>query len=98
MTTIDSSTLHNRFVTGSQENLQEKETGANSMPTQAPDGEPQKDIVQSSPEEFDADAEVETITVKITYTKKQLFYKLLDNTLKHIINDTDEQDIIFRFL
>ena len=59
MTTTDSSTLHNHIVASSQENLQEQDK-ANSMPTQAPKGEPQNFIVQSSPEEFDAVAEAET--------------------------------------
>jgi len=54
MTTIDSSTLHNRFVTGSQENLQEKKDGANSNPTQAPTESHKSVIVQSSPDEFSA--------------------------------------------
>ncbi len=56
MKTIDSSTLHNNIVTSSQENLQVYDAGANSMPTQAPKGEQQNFIVQSSPDEFDADA------------------------------------------
>jgi len=56
MTTTDSSTVHNHIVSSSQENLQDNAGGANSMPTQAPKGEPQNFIVQSSPEEFDADA------------------------------------------
>lgn len=50
----DSSTLHNSFVKGSQENLQENVTGANSLPTQAPTEFDKSVIVQSSPEEFDA--------------------------------------------
>ena len=52
--TTDSSTLHNPLVKGSQENLQENVTGANSLPTQAPTEFDKSVIVQSSPDEFDA--------------------------------------------
>lgn len=52
--TTDSSTLHNSFVSSSQENLQENNTGANSMPTQAPTEWHKSVIVQSSPDEFSA--------------------------------------------
>jgi len=52
--TTDSSTLHNSVMWSSQENLQENNTGANSMPTPSPQGAHKWNIVQSSPEEFDA--------------------------------------------
>ncbi len=52
--TTDSSTLHNPLVKGSQENLQENVTGANSLPTQAPTEFDKSVIVQSSPASFSA--------------------------------------------
>jgi len=52
--TTDSSTLHNSVMWSSQENLQENNTGANSMHTPSPQGAHKWNIVQSSPEEFDA--------------------------------------------
>lgn len=77
MTTIDSSTLHNNIVTSSQENLQEENTGANSMPTQAPKGEQQNFIVQSSPDEFDADARADdTFVFKWAIYNRKYFEKL----------------------
>ena len=75
--TTDSATLHNSFVKGSQENLQENVTGANSLPTQAPTEFDKSVIVQSSPEEFDAVAKAELIIEK-RYTKKEAFYVLVD--------------------
>ena len=51
------------FVTSSQENLQ-KQDKVNSLPTQAPIGEPQQNIVQSSPDEFDAVAKAEISKMK----------------------------------
>ena len=65
--TTDSSTLHNSFVKGSQENLQENVTGANSLPTQAPTEFDKSVIVQSSPDEFDAVAKAERKIIKTKY-------------------------------
>lgn len=78
MTTIDSSTLHNNIVTSSQENLQENNTGANSMPTQAPKGEQQNFIVQSSPDEFDAVAmpEISKMKAEISKMTKEINNKI----------------------
>ncbi len=58
--TTDSSTLHNSVMWSSQENLQENNTGANSIPTPSPQGAHKWNIVQSSPEEFDAVAKAKT--------------------------------------
>ena len=76
MTKIDSSTLHNNFVVGSQENLQEDKKGANSMPTQVLSDTTNGSIVQSSPDEFDAVAKAESDYNKkhcILYNGKEYF-------------------------
>lgn len=73
--TTDSSTLHNSFVSGSQENLQENVTGANSNPTQAPTEWHKSVIVQSSPDEFSAS---QCYTITRTYTLTDIYRKLSD--------------------
>lgn len=73
--TTDSSTLHNSFVSSSQENLQEKKVGANSMPTQAPTEWHKSVIVQSSPDEFDAS---QTYTITRKYNLTDIYRKILD--------------------
>lgn len=79
MKTNESSTLHNNFMWSSQENLQEKIGGANSMPTLNPQGAHKLNIVQSSPEEFDAVAGAEHNNV-LNFKNNNVVY---DNFIWH---------------
>lgn len=91
MTTIDSSTLHNNIVTSSQENLQENDTGANSMPTPSPQGEQQNFIVQSSPDEFDADARAKIILTR-EYTLQDIYRKINDYEKREHLSCRDRKE------
>ncbi len=71
--------------------------GVNSLPTPSPQGDHKKHCAKLD-WWFDAVAVVETITFKITYTKKQLFYKLLNNELKYIIDDKYLYEQIINFI
>ena len=83
--TIDSSTLHNSVMWSSQENLQENNTGANSMPTPSPQGAHKWNIVQSSPEEFDAVARADD-DIEYKYSN-EWSWKDLSTYWKHKVRD-----------